>query len=72
MNEIAELMVRRILKKDAAAASPAKHRTFHGYDALQWRFSSGSTIDIPTLEVTILMEPASPFAEAGLSIAEAG
>ena len=67
MNEIAEVMTRR---KYVGAASPAKRRTFRGYDALEWRFSSESIIDIPTLRVTILVERASSVPENGISIAE--
>ena len=69
MNAIAEVMARRNLKH-AGAASPAKRRTFRGYDALEWRFSSASIIEIPAVRVSILMEPASPVAEDGISITE--
>lgn len=71
MNEIAEIMARRNLSKHAGAASPAKRRTFRGHDALEWRFSSASIIDIPALRVSIMIEPASPVVEDGISIAEA-
>jgi hypothetical protein len=71
MNKIAEVMARLNLRKDAGAASPAKRRTFRGHEALEWRFSSESIIDIPTLRVTILMERASSVDEAGISLAEA-
>jgi len=69
MNKIAEVMARLNLRKDAAAL-PAKHRMFRGHEALEWRFSSESIIDIPTLRVTILMGSASSVDEAGISIAE--
>jgi hypothetical protein len=34
----AEVMARRLLRRDASAASPATHRTFRGHDALEWAF----------------------------------
>ncbi len=70
MNEIAEVMARLNLKKHAGAASRAKRRMFRGHEALEWRFLWGSIIDIPTLRVTIQMEPASSVDEAAISIAE--
>jgi hypothetical protein len=69
MTEIAEVMARRNPGRHAGA-SPAKRRTFRGHEALEWRFSSGAIIDIPTLRVRILMEPGSSLAEDGISIAE--
>jgi hypothetical protein len=70
INNVAEIIARSSLKKDAVAASSPKRRTFRGHDALEWRFSSGSMIYIPGLRVTILMEPASSIAEVGISVAE--
>src|SRR6267143_240024 len=70
INNVAEIIARWSLRKDAVAASSPKRRTFRGHDALEWRFSSASIIYIPGLRVTILMEPASSVAEAGISIAE--
>jgi len=73
MNEVAEAMARMTgLRKNAAINSPGKRRTFRGHDAMEWQFPSGSTIDIPTLRVTILMQPSSTATEDAILILESG
>jgi len=73
MNEVAEAMARMTgLRKNAAINSPGKRRTFRGHDAMEWQFPSGTTIDIPTLRVTILMQPSSTATEGAILILESG
>ena len=73
MNEVAQAMARMTgLRKNAAINSPGKRRTFRGHDAMEWQFPSGSTIDIPTLRVTILMQPSSTATEGAILILESG